>query len=103
MGCQAWRRNGGFMGRSIVVIGLLVSLAACAPAPVRVEAEPPPLPEPPPVARPHLPIADLTPVDGADAVMRAYAATVEVLTGYAAELETLLDAYRDRRGDPSGL
>ncbi|HEX7121859.1 MAG TPA: hypothetical protein VF178_05755, partial [Gemmatimonadaceae bacterium] len=55
-----------------------------------------PCPPPPATARPALPIADLKPGDPPDRVVKAYAATVRVLQGYAAELEQLLEGYRER-------
>lgn len=51
-------------------------------------------PQPPATARRALPIADLKPGDPPGTVMKAYAATVRVLQGYAAELEQLLERYR---------
>lgn len=73
-------------------------LAGCASAPqppveVRVPV-PVPCPAPPDTVRPALPLADLTPDSPPDVVLRAYAASIEVLMGYAESVETLLDAYR---------
>lgn len=67
----------------------------CASAPRVVELPVPiPCPAPPETTRPHLPIADLHDGDSPDNVVRAYAASVEALLGYARELETLLSGYR---------
>lgn len=85
------------MMRSILLLSMVV-LAGCAHAPARViTVQVPvavPCPPPPPVARPHLPLADLPPKSPPADVMRAYAASVEALTGYASELEALLNGYR---------
>lgn len=79
-------------------------LAGCTTEPVirTVEVEVPvavDCPAPPPLVRPALPIADLTPDSQPADVLRAYAATVEALMGYSVELEVLLNGYRETPGD----
>jgi hypothetical protein len=81
---------------------LLFSLACafligCAKTPQVVQVQVPvpvPCPEPPAVSRPALPIAQLQAGASIQEVLRAYAATVALLEGYAGQLETLLDGYR---------
>ena len=79
-------------------------LAGCAAEPVirTVEVEIPvavDCPAPPAIARPALPLADITADSSPADVLRAYAATVEALMGYSLELEGLLDGYREKTGD----
>lgn len=81
---------------------ILPVLAGCASEPVirTVEVRVPVAancPAPPQVVRPGLPIADLAPDSQPADVLRAYAATVEVLKGYCGELETVLDGYREAK------
>ncbi len=83
------------MRRYAIVCALLVLVAACATVPKSVDIPVAvPCPAPPRVARQHLPITDLRPGDSPDNVIRAYAVSVEELVGYAEELETILDGYR---------
>jgi hypothetical protein len=72
--------------------------APAAPAPLFVAA-PVALPCPAPhlPQRPRLAIAGLRPDASADEVARAWAVSAEELTGYAAELETQLGAYRQEK------
>lgn len=84
------------VGLALLVV---LSLSGCASAPVNAEIPVAvPCPPPPAVARPALPIADLIAESPPDAVMRAYAATVQTLMGYARELELLLNGYRTGSG-----
>lgn len=78
-----------------VITGVLLA-CSCHPEMVQVPVAVP-CPPPPAVQRPHLPIAELKPASPANQVMRAYAASVEVLKGYALQLEKLLDGYRGGR------
>ncbi len=78
---------------AIAVAFLLLCGCAHGPATVQVPIAVP-CPVPREVARPHLPIADLRPGDAPDNVVRAYAASMETLIGYARELETILSGYR---------
>ncbi|RJP17895.1 MAG: hypothetical protein C4529_13880 [Deltaproteobacteria bacterium] len=82
--------------KTLAAIAVLCLLAmGCAHAPPSVEVPVAvPCPAPPRVVRPHLPISDLRPTDSPDNVVRAYAASVETLIGYARELETILSGYR---------
>ncbi len=82
--------------KTIAAIAVLCLLfAGCAHAPPAVEIPVAvPCPAPPQGIRPHLPIADLRSTDSPDNVVRAYAASVETLIGYARELETILSGYR---------
>lgn len=82
--------------KSAALIAMLI-LTGCAttalpPTAVLPVAVPPP--PPPVIARPALPIAEITAASAPDAVMRAYVASVAVLQGYARQLEKLLDGYR---------
>lgn len=81
------------MKRFLPAILLLCLGCAHAPQVVNVPVAVP-CPAPPAIARPHLPIASLRKDDPPAAVMRAYAATVEALSGYARELEAILQGYR---------
>lgn len=84
---------------AVLALAMLLPLVGCASSPVRAQIPVAvPCPPPPAVARPALPIAELTAESQPDAVMRAYAATVEALMGYAGELELLLDGYRPAEG-----
>lgn len=80
----------------LAAIAILCLLAfGCAHAPPTAEIPVAvPCPAPPATVRPHLPIADLRSTDSPDNVVRAYAASVETLIGYARELETILSGYR---------
>ncbi|MFZ5658763.1 MAG: hypothetical protein ACOY5C_02775 [Pseudomonadota bacterium] len=82
----------------LLPILLLVALSGCAHAPAQAVAVempvPVPCPPPPVLARPALPIADLQPDSPPAAVLRAYTASIKALAGYATELETLLNGYR---------
>ena len=51
-------------------------------------------PEPPQFEKRRLPIADLTDTSHDGAVLRAYAATVQMLKDMVAERDAALDAYR---------
>ena len=55
-----------------------------------------PCPAPPPLQRPALPIASLPPRPTHDALVKALAASIAVLQGYARELEAVIDGYRTR-------
>lgn len=63
------------------------------PIDVLVPVPLPPLP-PPEIERPELPVSQLDSVANSADVVRAYAASLLLLKGYAIELERLLDAYR---------
>lgn len=97
---RVWRRLAGALAAFWAAVALAIVLLAggCAHRPPQtVTVQGPvavPCPPPPIVNRPALPLSDLTPESGPDAVMRAYAASVAALMGYAAELERLLDGYR---------
>lgn len=83
----------------VALLALALLLSGCAtPGPqivrVPVAAE---CPAPAVVPRPALAVADLTPDAAPDAVLKAYAATVEALMSYAEALETQLDAYRSKQ------
>jgi hypothetical protein len=74
---------------------ILLLCLGCAHAPVVVkEPVAVPCPAPPAIARPHLPIASLRRDDPPAVVMKAYAASLEALSGYARELEAILQGYR---------
>ena len=79
------------LGLIMVVALTLCGCAHTTPAPVIITA---PCPSPPIVTRPHLPAADLTANSSPADVMRALIASQQLLQGYAAELETILDGYR---------
>lgn len=82
--------------RMIAALAVLCLLSVgCAHTPSTVEIPVAvPCPAPPATVRPHLPISDLRGTDSPDNVVRAYAASVEALIGYAKELETILSGYR---------
>lgn len=89
------------MRGTAVVLTLCVLLAGCATVPKSVEIPVAvPCPPPPEIVRPHLPILDLSPESPPDNVIRAFAASIEVLAGYAAELETILSGYRPASAGP---
>lgn len=81
------------MSRLLSILAL-ASLWGCAHETIVQVPVAVPCPPPPVVSRPHLPIADIKRGDGEAALIKAYAATVEALKGYAEELEALLDGYR---------
>lgn len=88
------------MTRYAAILIAALSAAGCATQPpqvvrVPVAAE---CPAPALVPRPALPVADLTPDAAPDAVVRAYAASLEALMGYAEALERQLAAYRSTHG-----
>jgi hypothetical protein len=85
--------------RRLFLAVLCCALTACASAP------PAPAPLAVPVlagcpaaeqrpARPALPVASLSPGDSPPVVVKAYISTVELLKGYAAALEILLDSCK---------
>lgn len=94
-------RTGAGMGRVVAVL-CLVLLAGCTrevrvEVPVAATTETPAACKAPPVvARPHLPIADLTEQSTPKEVANAYAASIEACTGYGAELEQALEGYRTK-------
>jgi len=78
----------------LLLVFLVVFLAACT-APVETLIPTAiPCPQPPALIRPHLALQDLQPVAAPSEVLRAYVITVEQLTGYACELETIINGYR---------
>lgn len=77
----------------LLLVALLISGCATEPVTVRVPV-PTECPPPPPRQRPYLPVGDLTETSSPEQIMRAYRATIEVLGGYAEELEFQLDGYR---------
>lgn len=82
------------MKKLLLILGLASSLWGCAHETIVQVPVAVPCPPPPAVSRPHLPIADIRRGEGEAALIKAYAATVEALKGYAEELEALLDGYR---------
>ncbi|MNU44082.1 hypothetical protein D3C71_328880 [compost metagenome] len=81
---------------ALVVAALLAGCAITAPAPAPIVV-PTPVPcraaaERPP--RPELPLSTLAPGAQPSVVVRAYAATVEMLKGYGEALELLLDSCK---------
>ncbi|HBG06310.1 MAG: hypothetical protein A2075_12130 [Geobacteraceae bacterium GWC2_58_44] len=88
------------MRRFAVIAALAGLLCACSHHPDIVQVPlAVPCPEPPAIARPHLPAVDLNAYTPPDQVMKALVASLEILKGYAGELETLLNGYRPRTGD----
>lgn len=82
----------------ILLLLAATTLAGCASAPtlprqVSVPVAVCPVPTVPP--RPDLPVAALSKSSTPDQVARAYAQTVEVLAGYAKQLEELLKPFTD--------
>jgi len=87
------------MNKLIFIAGLLVAaqcaFTGCATVPRTVDIPVAvPCPAPPEFARPHLPIAALRPESQPSEVIRAYAESLELLAGYATQLETVLNGYR---------
>lgn len=83
------------MKRLAAIAAICLLTSGCAHAPPTAEIPVAvPCPAPPATVRPHLPIADLRSTDSPDNVVKAYAASVETLIGYAKELETILSGYR---------
>ncbi len=77
-------------------LALLLSLAllACHRTPQTVLVPVAvPCPPPPKVQRPRLPIVDLKPGDSPDLIQKALLASIQLLQGYAQQLETILDGY----------
>lgn len=92
--------------RSLIIIAAMVlaGCGTCKPQIVErtttVEVKVPvttPIPEPKVVTRPQLMIFQLTSTDEADPgkVIKYYSASIKQLQGYAVELETILDGYRN--------
>ncbi len=83
--------------KQLVMIALLGLLAGCSTLPRTVEVPVAiPCPAPPKVSRPRLAVGSLLPDSAPAEVVRAYAASMEALAGYAERLETILDGYRLR-------
>ena len=78
-----------------VVNTMLLTACATCPAPKEVEI-PVPVANPNPQIpqKPSLPIAKLKPNSSPDAVIKAYAASVELLQGYSNQLITILHSYQ---------
>ena len=76
---------------SPLVIASVLFLSGCKPKVIYV---PVPCPEPPMIQRPALPISGLKPDDSIERERTLWVATVEVMDGYAKQLEKLLDGYR---------
>lgn len=84
--------------KSLAFVIIATSLLACSYRPEIVQVPVPvPCPPPPALERPELPIGALKPESPADQVMKAYVASIEVLKGYAIQLEKLLGGYRGKR------
>lgn len=66
---------------------------ACTCKPILVPT-PIPCPAPATIERPFLPISSLKPDSPASDVVKAYVISVEVLKGYAVQLEMILQGYR---------
>ena len=77
-----------------VPCSLLLSCAAPVETLVPVAT---PCPQPPELIRPHLALQDLQPVAAPSEVLRAYVITVQQLQGYACELETIINGYRQHK------
>lgn len=86
------------MNRYSVLLLLSAALAGCASAPKASQIYVPvavPCPVPAPVIRPVLPAP--APGDDYATLAKKNAAALELLSGYAHELETILDGYRHGR------
>lgn len=72
------------MRRALLTATMLCGCATCPLPPVALPVQSAYRPE-----RPTLPIATLRPDDAPDVVARAYKMTIEILKGYAEQLEAL--------------
>ena len=71
----------------------MLALTGCASAPnVRIAD----VPEPPVIARPDLPVLNITATMDAGQVLSLHRQTIKILQAYAAELEAALNAYRKK-------
>lgn len=81
----------------VIVNTLFLTACATCPAPKEVKIPVPvasPNPQIPP--KPLLPIAKLKPNSSPDTVIKAYAASVELLQGYSQQLVTILRGYQQQ-------
>jgi len=76
------------------VVTLFLSACSTLPQTVAVPVAVP-CAAPPDIARPRLTIGTLRPDSPPADVIRAYAESLEALAGYAEQLETILDGYRE--------
>lgn len=93
------------MNQLLVLSAALLLVGCCTPVPpiertTTVEVKVPvivPIPEPKAVIRPQLMIYQLVPADVNEPgkVISYYQASIKQLQGYAIELETILDGYRN--------
>ena len=74
---------------AMVLSGCSSTLPRTVEIPVAVPCTPPPV-----VIRPHLAISTLQLNSPPAEVIRAYAVSLEQVTGYAQQLETILNGYR---------
>jgi len=78
------------------LMALIIALAGCSTLPKTVEVPVAvPCTAPPEIARPRLAIGALLPDSPPADVIRAYAESLEAVAGYAGQLETILDGYRE--------
>lgn len=80
-----------------LLLGLLLLACQRTPQIVVQKVEVPvaiPCPEPVVPVRPELPLSTVGPGSPADLVVKAYAASVEMLKGYAKELERIVEGFR---------
>lgn len=87
--------------RAIILPALLIALLAtgCATLPATVEVPVAvPCPAPEHAVRPRLSVGSLRPDSTPSEVVRAYAADLVAVIGYAEQLETILDGYRPEPG-----
>ena len=82
--------------KQVVMIAMLLLLTiGCSALPRTVEVPVAvPCPVPPEISRPRLTVGLLRSDSAPAEVVRAYAASMEALAGYAERLEAILDGYR---------
>jgi len=82
--------KGGLGGICLLLLSACSTLPRTVEVPVAV-----PCTAPPEVARPRLALGALRPDSPPADVIRAYAESLEAVAGYAEQLETILNGYRE--------
>jgi len=84
------------MRKSLIlcVVGSILLVGCAGKTQIVKVPVPVPCPAPPAIERPMLPASALTPDSPPDEFVRAVVLSIQMLLGYAEELETALEAYR---------